>query len=503
MFKKILVANRGEIAVRIMRACRELGISTVAVYSEADSQALHVLQADESYCIGAAPPGESYLNIERIIDAANKAGAEAIHPGYGFLAENASFAKSVGDAGLVFIGPPAEAIELMGSKVASRKTVMESGVPVIPGTTASSEDLALLKAEALKIGFPLLIKASAGGGGKGMRILHQASELDENLQAAMREAKSAFGDPTVYIEKYLEEPRHIEFQVLGDMHGTIINLFERECSIQRRHQKIIEETPSPVVTPVLRSRMGEAAVKAAQACGYYNAGTVEFLVDKNGNFYFLEMNTRIQVEHPITELVVGIDLVKEQIRIASGEKLHLRQDHLSQRGSAIECRIYAEDAANNFLPSSGKILFCFEPWGPGIRCDSGIYSGCQVSVYYDPILAKLVTWDKDRESARKRMIQALRDYVILGIKTNIPYLIDILEHPRFIDGKIDTDFLPRNMPNWAPREPSDEHIELAIAAAALYEHSFASKPHSASASKTAHATSPWQTIGAWEICASR
>ncbi|MGD9347147.1 MAG: acetyl-CoA carboxylase biotin carboxylase subunit, partial [Candidatus Aminicenantes bacterium] len=396
MFKKILIANRGEIAVRIIKACREMGIATVAVFSEADRNSLHIISADEALPIGPAPAIDSYLNIDRIVEAAQETGAEAIHPGYGFLAENADFVSRCEKEGIVFIGPNSKAMRLVGDKVRSRQTMEKAGVPIIPGMKGIPSDMGVYAKEAERIGYPIMIKASAGGGGKGMRIVHSAKDLREGLEAGQREAKSAFGDESVYLEKYIEEPRHVEFQVLADNHGHVVHLFERECSIQRRHQKIVEESPSQALNAELREEMGETAKKVIQVSGYNNAGTVEFLLDKNENFYFLEVNARLQVEHPVTEFITGIDLVHQQIAIASGKKLALSQDELEQRGHAIECRIYAEDPFNNFLPSAGKVLFLKEPSGPGVRHDCGIYSGCDVPIFYDPILAKLIVWAEDR-----------------------------------------------------------------------------------------------------------
>jgi len=396
MIKKILVANRGEIAVRVIRACRELGIPSVSVYSEADRKSLHVQMADEAYEIGPPPPSESYLNIPKIIEIAKRAGANAIHPGYGFLAENWQFAKACEDEGIIFIGPNPNAMRLLGNKVESRKEMEKAVIPVIPGMESSSRDFSVFKEEAEKIGYPVLIKAAGGGGGKGMRIIRSSEELIPSLESSMRESKSAFGDDSVYLEKFIEEPRHVEIQVLADNYGNAIHLCERECSVQRRYQKIIEESPSPALDEDLRERMGETAKKVIKHAGYNNAGTVEFLLDKERNFYFLEVNARVQVEHPVTEMVSGIDIVKNQIFIADGEKLKYKQGDIKQRGHAIEGRIYAEDPENNFLPSPGKILYLKEPSGPGIRCDSGIFSGFDVSPLYDPILSKLIVWAEDR-----------------------------------------------------------------------------------------------------------
>ncbi len=494
--KKILVANRGEIALRVMKACREMGIPTVAVYSTCDKESLHVRFADEALCIGPPPPLESYLNIDKIMAGAEEKGADAIHPGYGFLAENPELAGRCGEKGITFIGPGPEAMALLGNKVQSRKTMIKAGVPVIPGMTGGSTDVAVLAKEAGLMGLPVLVKAAAGGGGKGMRIIRDAAELKDSLDACMREAKAAFGDDTIYLEKYIERPRHIEFQVLADSHGNVVHLFERECSIQRRYQKIVEETPSVALDSELRRMMGEVAVKVAQTVGYTNAGTVEFLLDASGEFYFLEVNARVQVEHPITEAVVGVDLVKQQIRVASGEKLSFKQNDLRQRGHAIECRIYAEDPENNFLPSAGKILFVREPDGPGIRCDTGIWSGCEVPVHYDPILSKLVVWDETREEARSRMIAALGDYAIIGVKTNTQFLIDVLEHPAFREGATHTDFIPENLPGWKPSEADGDELKAALlAAAALEKRAPASRP---GAGKV-ETFSPWKSGTRWRI----
>ncbi len=467
MFKKILIANRGEIAVRIIKACQEMSISSVAVYSETDRESLHVQLADEAFCIGPAPAAESYLHMDRIIQTAHAAGAEAIHPGYGFLAENAEFARLCERENVVFIGPNSKALNLVGDKVRSRQTMENAGVPIIPGMKGIPKDLSEFEPEAKKIGYPVMIKASAGGGGKGMRIVHNPQDLKFALEAGMREAKSAFGDESVYLEKYIEEPRHVEFQVLADNHGNVVHLFERECSIQRRHQKIVEETPSQALTPELRVFMGETAKKVVQVSGYNNAGTVEFLLDKNKKFYFLEVNARLQVEHPVTELITGVDLVHQQILIASGEKLPFKQEDLSQRGHSIECRIYAEDPLNNFLPSSGKVLFLKEPKGPGVRHDCGIFSGSTVPIYYDPILAKLIVWAESRETACQRMVKALEDYVILGIKTTIDFLKDVITHPQFKAGNTTTHFIEKHLNSWESQTKAEEGLKLALIASAF------------------------------------
>ena len=498
MIKKILIANRGEIAVRIIKACREMGIATVAVYSEADRNGLHVQAADEAVGIGPAPAVDSYLNMDRIIQAAQQTKSEAIHPGYGFLAENADFVLKCEQAGLVFIGPNSQAMALVGDKIRSRQTMEAAGVPIIPGMKDTAKNPSEYVVEAERIGYPVMIKASAGGGGKGMRVVFSEEELRPALEAGMREAKAAFGNESVYLEKYIEEPRHVEFQVLADNHGHTIHLFERECSIQRRHQKIVEESPSQALDPELRAKMGKMACKVIQTAGYNNAGTVEFLLDKNKNFYFLEVNARLQVEHPVTELVTGIDLVHQQIRIASGEKLAIRQEELRQQGHAIECRIYAEDPMNNFLPSSGKILYLKEPSGPGIRHDCGVYSGWDVPIFYDPILAKLIVWSKNKESACDRMMQALNDYVILGIKTCIDFLKDVINHPQFRKGQTTTDFIDLYLSEWQPPEKSEELKDIALLAAAF------DSRQSGFAADTANFSdqripSPWILLGKWRI----
>jgi len=501
--RKILVANRGEIALRVMKACREMGIPTIAVYSTADKGSLHVRFADEAVCIGPPPPLESYLDIDKIIGAAKEKGADAIHPGYGFLAENPELARRCDEEGITFIGPGHEAMALLGNKVESRKTMVAAGVPVIPGMMGGGSDTRSLAKEAAAIGLPVLVKAAGGGGGKGMRIIRDASELEDSLVSCMREAKSAFGDDTIYLEKYIEHPRHIEFQILADNHGNVVHLFERECSIQRRYQKIVEETPSVALDDELRTRMGEVAVKVAKAAGYTNAGTVEFLLDESGDFYFLEVNARIQVEHPVTEAVVGVDLVKQQIRVAAGESLALEQEDLRQRGHAIECRIYAEDPENDFLPSAGRILFVKEPEGPGIRCDSGIWSGCEVPVHYDPILSKLVVWDETREGAARRMAQALKRYVILGIKTNIAFLADVIEHPAFLEGRTHTGFIAENLPRWSPPSVEGTELKIALLAAAALERAGGAargiSGRSRDGAPGAEAFSPWRSGVRWRI----
>lgn len=441
MFKKILIANRGEIAVRVIRACREMGIVPVAVYSEADRKALHVRLAEEAYFIGQADPADSYLNIEKIISAARHSRAEAIHPGYGFLSENPDFVRRCEEEGLVFVGPPSFPMEVMGLKTTARKKMLEAGVPIIPGTLDPLKDESGLEPKALEIGLPVLLKASAGGGGKGLRLVRRREDLYSALRLAQSEALSSFGDPAVYIEKYIEEPRHIEIQVLADHHGNAVYLGERECSLQRRYQKVLEETPSPFLDDATRKKMGEVAVRAALSIGYRNAGTVEFIVDQNRNFYFLEVNARLQVEHPITEMVTGIDLVKTQVEIAAGTPLKFRQEDIRPRGHALECRILAEDPFNDFMPSPGRIVYLHAPGGLGVRDDSGVYEGYEVPLEYDPLLSKLITWGKTRDEAIQRMLRALSEYQIYGIKTTIPFFKRILLHPEFMAGRYTTHFI--------------------------------------------------------------
>ena len=445
MIKKILIANRGEIAVRVMRSSREMGIKNVAVFSEADRTSRHVSYADEAVYIGPAPSNESYLVIENIIEAAKKTGADAIHPGYGFLSENEQFAERCMKEGIIFIGPKPNAIRAMGDKIMARQTMIKAGVPVVPGTKEKlkKEKEALSKAK--KIGYPIMVKASAGGGGKGMRLVRKKNELWEAVCAARSEALSSFGDETVYLEKYIESPHHIEFQILGDEHGNIIHLCERECSIQRRHQKLVEETPSPLLTEKLRREMGKMAVKAAKSVNYVGAGTIEFLVDDDLNYYFLEMNTRLQVEHPITEQVIGIDLVKEQINIANGKKLNWRQRDVEQRGHSIECRICAEDPQNNFAPSPGLINLVTEPLGLGVRVDSYVYDGYEIPIYYDPMISKLIVWAVKREYAIERMKRALYEYKIVGVNNNLAFLRKIMSTPDFVNGKYNTHFIEKNI----------------------------------------------------------
>ena len=465
--KKVLIANRGEIAVRVIRACRELGIATVAVYSDPDRGALHVRRADEAYHIGPAPARESYLNIEKILDVARRSGADAIHPGYGFLSENATFANACEAAGVKFIGPDARSMNIMGSKTSARRAMEAAGVPFVPG---SSKGLSLAEAGqvAERVGYPVMLKAAAGGGGKGMRLVRGAAELKSAFEGASSEAARAFSSDEVYVEKYIERPRHIEVQVFGDEHGNVVYLGERECSVQRRHQKVIEEAPSAVVTPELRRKMGETAVQVAKAAGYFNAGTVEFLVDRDLNYYFLEMNTRLQVEHPVTELVTGLDLVHLQIHVASGGKLPFQQEDVQLRGHAIECRIYAEDPDNNFFPSPGEITRLITPGGPGIREDSGVFEGWRVPLDYDPMLSKLIAYAPTREMAIARLNRALEEYSIGGIKTNLSLFRRLLREPAFVNAEIDTGYLDRLLSEAKKSAPADrEKMRVAALAAAM------------------------------------
>jgi acetyl-CoA carboxylase biotin carboxylase subunit len=464
-FRKVLVANRGEIAVRVIRACREMDIASVAVFSEADRGALHVRLADEAYPIGPAPSRESYLRIDHVLDAAQASGVEAIHPGYGFLAENAAFARACEEAGIAFIGPRSETIALMGEKTSARREAVAAGVPVVPGTLeplAGEEEVAR---EAEKIGYPVMLKAAAGGGGKGLRLVAAPAELASALARARSEAQGAFGDDRVYLEKAIARPRHVEIQVLGDHHGNVVHLFERECSIQRRHQKVIEESPSPFLTPGLRQRMGELAVALVRRVGYVNAGTLEFLVDEHREPHFLEMNTRLQVEHPVTEMVTGLDLVKLQIRIAQGEPLPFRQEGLVQRGHAIECRVYAEDPDAGFLPSPGTITALRTPGGPGVRDDSGVYEGWEVPIHYDPLVSKLVVWAESREEAIRRLRRAVAEYRVIGIQTTLPFFARVLGHRAFVAGDFDTSFVDTQL---AGKDgPRARSVEIAVVMAAI------------------------------------
>lgn len=439
--KKILVANRGEIALRVMRSAREMGIKTVAVYSEADRNALHVRYADESICIGPAPSNQSYLLGDKVIEACRITGAEAIHPGYGFLSENAEFARQVKKAGLILIGPSPEAMEIMGNKLSAKAAALKYNIPMVPGTEEAITDIAEAKKRAAKVGFPILIKAAAGGGGKGMRIVNNIEHFKEQMDLAVSEATSAFGDGSVFIERYVSSPRHIEIQVLADHEGNIVHLFERDCSIQRRHQKVIEEAPSSILTPEIRRRMGKCAVDVARSCNYSGAGTVEFIMDENLNFYFLEMNTRLQVEHPVTEMITGIDLVKEQIKIAMGETLSFKQEDLTITGHAIEVRVYAEDPKNNFLPDIGTLQTYKTPKGPGVRVDDGFEQGMEIPIYYDPMIAKLVTFGNDRTEAIARMVRAIDEYEITGIQTTLGFGKFVMEHPAFVSGNFNTHFV--------------------------------------------------------------
>ncbi|MFZ2055551.1 MAG: acetyl-CoA carboxylase biotin carboxylase subunit [Candidatus Aminicenantales bacterium] len=463
MFKKILIANRGEIAVRVIRACREMGIIPVAVYSEADRKALHVRLAEEAYFIGEAKPSESYLHVEKIIASAKQCGAEAVHPGYGFLAENPRLVRRCEEERIVFIGPPSEPMELIGEKTSARRKMLAAGVPIIPGTLESIAGEGELIAAAREVGFPLLLKASAGGGGKGLRLVTKEADLLPAFKMARSEALSSFADPAVYIEKYIEEPHHIEIQILADHFGEVVYLGERECSIQRRYQKVLEETPSPLLDEATRTAMGAVAVKAASSIGYRNAGTVEFVVDKDRRFYFLEVNARLQVEHPITEMVTGIDLVKCQIEIAAGRPLSFRQGEIKSEGHSLECRIMAEDPFNDFMPSPGKIVYLHTPAGLGVRDDSGIYEGFEVPLDYDPLLSKLVTWGKTREEAIRRMMRALSEYQVYGIKTTIPFFQRILLHPRFLAGTYNTHFIAELEKEPDREDPAEEIVALIAA----------------------------------------
>jgi propionyl-CoA carboxylase alpha chain len=464
--RKILVANRGEIALRIMRSAREMGIQTVAVYSEADREALHVRYADQAVLIGPPPSSESYLRMDKIIAAAKQCGADAIHPGYGFLSENEDFAKLVDEHGMTFIGPSAPSIELMGSKLAAKAAVAKFNVPLVPGTSEPISDIAKAKSIAREIGYPILIKASAGGGGKGMRVVENESVFQEQMERAVSEATSAFGDGSVFIEKYITKPRHIEFQIFGDKHGNVVHLFERECSIQRRHQKVVEEAPSAILTPEIRQAMGEAAINVAKSCGYYGAGTVEFILDENHNFYFLEMNTRLQVEHPVTEQITGLDLVKLQIKVAQGEKIPFAQSDLKINGHAVEVRVYAEDPANNFLPDIGTLTTYKRPQGHGIRVDDGFEQGMEIPFYYDPMIAKLITHAETREAAIEKMIRAIKEYEITGLETTLGFCQFVMEHDAFRSGNFDTRFVENYFtPSSLQKAPVPEEEQLASALA--------------------------------------
>jgi len=459
MIKKILIANRGEIAIRVMRSCREMGIESVAVYSEADRTSLHVRYADEAYYIGPSPSNESYLVIDNIIEAAKKSGADAIHPGYGFLSENAEFSDRCDKEGIIFIGPSSYAINTMGDKITARKKMLTANVPVVPGTTEPIEDIDEAVAYINEIGLPVMIKATAGGGGKGMRLVTKEEDIVSSVTSAKSEALASFSNGDVYIEKYINSPHHIEFQVVADKHGNCVHLFERECSVQRRHQKVVEETPSPIMTDEVRAEMGKHAVAAAKAVNYSGAGTIEFIVDDDLNYYFLEMNTRLQVEHPITERVVGVDLVKTQINIANGEPLEFKQEDLKQTGHAIEVRIYAEDPDNNFMPNPGTIEHLTEPLGLGVRHDGYVYTGYKIPIYYDPMISKLIVWASTRTEAIARLKRALYAYKITGIKTSIPFLSRILDVPDFVNGKYNTHFIQDNVELLKPSENSSQRVE--------------------------------------------
>ena len=496
MFDRVLIANRGVIACRIIRTLHRLGVSPVAVYSEADRHALHVSQAETAILIGPPPAAESYLNIPALIAAARTSGADAVHPGYGFLSERAAFARACVEAGLIFVGPPADAIERMGSKIGARTLMEQAGVPVVPGRTPADQSDAGIAAAADAIGFPVLVKASAGGGGKGMRAAHDAATLAEAIPSARREAQAAFGDGTLYVERLIQRPRHIEIQVFADAHGNAVHLFERECSIQRRHQKIVEESPSPVLTPAVRDRMGKAAVAAATSAGYRNAGTIEFLLEGAGDaarFYFLEMNTRLQVEHPVTEMVTGTDLVRAQLLVASGRPLPWRQEDLAQRGHAIECRVYAEDPSSGFLPQAGPLALYREPDGPGIRIDSGVEEGTAVPVQYDPMLAKLIASGETRDAAIARAVAALRQFPILGVRTNVAFLIRTLEHPAFRAGDLHTGFVDEHLPSLLEKTAPSELV-LSVARAAQ---SSRDAGPSAATGATMAAVDPWSRLEGW------
>lgn len=498
VIRRLLIANRGEIAVRIIAACRELGIETVAVYSDADAEARHVREADRAVHIGGAAARDSYLDAAKLVAAAVDNGADAIHPGYGFLSERAPFARACEAAGLIFVGPPAESLEMMGSKIGARSIMQRAGVPIVPGETPGDQSTASLIAAAERIGFPVLIKPSAGGGGIGMKIARAKGEVAGAVTAARREAGAAFGDDTLYVERLIERPRHVEIQVFADGHGNTVHLFERECSAQRRHQKTIEESPCPALSPAIRDRMGAAAVAAARAVGYRNAGTCEFLLEgagDNARFFFLEMNTRLQVEHPVTECVVGVDLVHAQLRVAGGEPLPFTQEQLAQRGHAIECRVYAEDPAAGFIPQAGTIVVYDEPRGPGIRIDGWIEQGSVVSVHYDPLLAKLIVWGESREAARRRAIAALRGYAILGIRTNMPFMLQLLEHPEFVNASIDTGWLDREAATLAA---ATQREMPSIALAAVEQHR-ARASHTAVGASGTIGTDPFQSLRGFRV----
>ncbi len=492
MIEKVLVANRGEIAVRVMRSCREMGIASVAVFSEADRNAMHVRYADEAYCVGPASSAESYLNIDNILKVAKTTKADAIHPGYGFLSENAVFAQKVADAGIIFIGPSIHAINTMGDKLTARELMMKSGVPVVPGTEENINSNERLKEVAKEIGYPVMIKASAGGGGKGMRLVRDEKDVISSYEMAKSEAKSSFANDAVYIEKYIEGPHHIEFQIMADEHGNYVHLFERECSVQRRHQKVVEETPSPLMTPELREEMGQRAIDAAKSVDYVGAGTVEFLVDNNLNFYFLEMNTRLQVEHPITERVTGIDLVKAQINVANGLALPFKQEDLRQNGHSIECRIYAEDHKNNFMPCPGVVKNISEPLGLGIRTDGYVYEGYEIPFHYDPMISKLISWAPTRQEAIERMKRALYEYKITGVKTSIPFVSRIMEADDFVQGKYDTHFIEENMDFLMSDDDCSDYCEDIALLVAYLDYSEKLQKLGGNGQKLESKSSPWK-----------
>ncbi|WP_229374541.1 acetyl-CoA carboxylase biotin carboxylase subunit [Fibrella rubiginis] len=491
---KILVANRGEIALRVMRTAREMGIKTVAIFSEADRNALHVRYADEAVCVGPAPSSESYLRGDAIIEVCRRLGVDAIHPGYGFLSENANFARQVREAGLLFIGPSPESIEVMGSKLAAKAAVADYDIPMVPGTPSAITDRAEAKLISAKIGYPILIKASAGGGGKGMRVVESDADFDEQMDRAVSEAISSFGDGSVFIEKYVTSPRHVEIQVLGDQHGNIIHLFERECSVQRRHQKVVEEAPSAILTPEIREAMGQAAVGVARACNYYGAGTVEFIVDANLNFYFLEMNTRLQVEHPVTELITGVDLVEQMIYIAEGKPLTIKQEDLQIKGHAVEIRVYAEDPANNFLPDVGTLDTYVRPQGNGVRVDDGFEQGMAIPIYYDPMIAKLITYGDDRAAAIQKMIRAIDEYQISGVQTTLGFCRFVMNHDAFRSGQFDTGFVSKYFTaDVLDTKPDAEETELAAVFAAYLLDKQAAKPSQTQTVGPARPKSQWRT----------
>ena len=502
---KVLIANRGEIAVRVIRACHEQGVATVAVFSEADAGALHVQLAGEAVCVGPAAAAKSYLDVPALLAAARATGADAVHPGYGFLSENAGFAQAVIDAGLTWIGPSPAVIDQMGSKTRARALMEAAGVPVVPGYNGDVQDVDALVAESAGVGFPLLVKASAGGGGKGMRLVEAPEALPDAIRACQREAAKAFGDDRVFLERYLLRPRHIEFQIFGDAHGHAVHLFERECSVQRRHQKVVEETPSVALTAALRREMGDAAVAAAKAVGYVGAGTVEFILDEDGSFFFLEMNTRLQVEHPVTEEVVGLDLVALQLAVARGEPLPFTQAEVSQRGHAIEVRVYAEDPSQGFVPATGTLLALDEPRGPGIRVDSALFSGMEVSVHYDPMLAKLIAWGPDRGAAIRRLVRAIDDFVALGVTTNLPFLKAVLSHEAFAAGDTTTAFIPTYLPDWAPDAPALTPELVALIAAAELLDGAGGPAHASQGAASpglpagADPYSPWDRLGPFRM----